>query len=483
MGDIIFMNYTESVNTFDTIAAVSTPFGKGGIAVIRVSGNRAIDICSEIFVPHSAKYKALRDCPSRYSVYGDIMSCPESQNAERYTLDSGLAVVFRAPNSFTGEDTVEISCHGGVLVTQNVLCATFLAGARPASAGEFTRRAFINGKMGLSAAEALGSLLDAKTQEQLALSRSGMNGTLEKKADEIYSDLRNILSSIYANIDYPEEDLAEMSRDEILAAVRSVSDKAKKLSATYRTGRAISEGVRTVICGRTNVGKSSLYNLLIGREAAIVTDIEGTTRDLLSENTSLGKVTLRLCDTAGLREGDSIDRVEQIGIERANREIESAELVFAVFDGSRPTDNDDRKLAEKLKNHTAIAVINKSDLPQLADEDFINESFEYTVHISANSTNSEQEKDKLKNIVESMFIDSSLDTRIDAVVVNARQYAATVGAAEAADRAVEAIANGVPLDACCIDVELAMSNIGMLDGREVEQDIVNTIFSRFCVGK
>ena len=471
-------------STFDTIAAVSTPFGKGGIAVIRISGADAIEICSKIFVPTSKKYPSLASVPSRYAVYGEIMSCPEGfSGAERYVLDTGLATVFSSPNSFTGEETVEISCHGGVLVTRNVLSAFLFAGARLAEAGEFTRRAFVNGKMGLSAAEALGSLLDAKTDEQLSVSRSGLNGTLERRSGEIYSDFCKILSSVYAKIDYPDEDLAEMSRDEIICAVKEVKEKAQNLADTYRTGRAICEGVRTVICGKTNVGKSSIYNLLVGHDAAIVTDIEGTTRDILSQDISLGKVALRLFDTAGLRNGYEVDRVEQIGIERAEREIENAELVFAVFDGSRPTDNEDRQLAQRLKRLTSVAVINKSDLPQLVDEDFISASFDFVIHLCAYSPDNIAEREKLQTIVEKLFIDESINTHTDAVIVNARQYAAVIGAVEASNNALQALENDFPLDACCIDIEAAMSSIGCLDGRQVEQDIVNSIFSKFCVGK
>ena len=320
------------MNVFDTIAAVSTPRGKGGIAVIRISGADAISVAERVFLPKSKK--PLSDIDHAKTVYGDIRA--KDTDGRVINIDDGMAVCFHAPRSFTGEDTVEISCHGGVLITQTVLEAVFAAGARPATAGEFTRRAFVSGRMSLSQAEALGELLEAKTHSQMLLSRSGVRGVLSDKIEELYTKLGDVLSSIYAKIDFPDEDLADMGRDDIEVSVSDIRDEAVKLASTYKTGRAVSEGIRTVICGRTNAGKSSLYNMRVGREAAIVTDIEGTTRDILEETASFGGVTLRLCDTAGLRDTD--DKVESIGVDRARSEMKNAELILAVFDGTRNPD-------------------------------------------------------------------------------------------------------------------------------------------------
>ena len=326
----------------DTIAAISTARGKGGVALLRISGSDAVSICEKVFLPKSGK--KLSEYAPRTAVFGSIYA-PDDRG-EWNEIDSGLATVFHAPASFTGEDTVEICCHGGVLLTQTVLTACLAAGARAAEAGEFTRRAFLNGKMGLSAAEALGDLLEAQTREQLTLAHAGTDGRVERKCREIYDALCAVLSSVYAKIDYPDEDLAEMSREEMEASLAECTARIEKLLDTYRTGHAIAEGIPTVICGKPNVGKSSLYNLILGKEAAIVTDVEGTTRDVLTETAALGRVTLRLFDTAGLHETD--DLVEKIGIDRARRALEDAELILAVFDGSATPDDADTALAESL---------------------------------------------------------------------------------------------------------------------------------------
>ncbi|MBE6602633.1 MAG: tRNA uridine-5-carboxymethylaminomethyl(34) synthesis GTPase MnmE [Ruminococcaceae bacterium] len=459
----------------DTIAAVSTPRGKGGVALLRVSGPDALAVASRVFCPKNQK--SLQEITPRSAVYGEI-SAPDASGIW-HSVDDGLATVFLAPASFTGENTVEIACHGGVLLTQTVLTALFAAGARPAEAGEFTRRAFLNGKLGLSAAEALGNILEANTQEQLALAHGGMRGKIEEACEKIYDSLRAVLASIYVKIDYPDEDLADMSREEIIAALDSCYAALESLAKTYRTGHAIAEGISTVICGRPNVGKSSLYNRIVGRDAAIVTDIEGTTRDVLSETVAMGRVTLRLFDTAGLHE--THDAVEQIGIDRANRALEEAELILAVFDGSRPIDREDLALAESISQRGAckIAVLNKSDLGACEDA-FFARYFTHTVRISAESG---EGMDALCDLVEQLFVDGSLDSRNDAVLSNARQHASVLSSMESVSRALEALRAGYPIDLCCTDAEAAMESLCEVDGRAVSEDIVSEIFSHFCVGK
>ena len=459
----------------DTIAAISTARGKGGVALLRISGPDAISICQKVFLPKSGK--PLSEYAPRTAVFGSICS-PDDRGAWS-EIDNGLATVFRAPASFTGEDTVEICCHGGVLLTQTVLTACLAAGARAAEAGEFTRRAFLNGKMGLSAAEALGDLLEAQTREQLTLAHAGTDGRVERKCREIYDALCAVLSSVYAKIDYPDEDLAEMSREEMEASLAECTARIEKLLDTYRTGHAIAEGISTVICGKPNVGKSSLYNCIVGRDAAIVTDVEGTTRDVLCETAALGRVTLRLFDTAGLHETDDV--VEKIGIDRARKALEDAELILAVFDGSVTPDDADKALAESLAstNATVIAIINKSDLGT-AQQDFYTTHFSHTVTLSAKGG---EGLEALSALVESCFIDGELDTKNDTVLTNARQKGAALSALEAINRAREGLAYGLPVELCCSDCEAAMQAIAELDGRAVSEDIVSHIFSHFCVGK
>ena len=461
---------------FDTIAAVSTPRGKGGVALIRISGAEALSVACEVFVSKGGK--SLADIPSNRMVYGNIYE--RRADGERVIIDDGMAVCFRAPHSFTGEDTVELTCHGGALVTQYVLSAVLSAGARQADAGEFTRRAFLNGRLDLSKAQALGSLLEAKNINQLKLARGGMSGILTDKSRKIYDALRAMLGSIYAKIDFPDEDLMEMSVDEIKSTLVEILAQTERLAATYRTGKAVNEGIRTAICGRTNAGKSSVYNRLTGEESAIVTDIEGTTRDILKETVSLGKTTLRICDTAGLRATD--DTVENIGIERAIAEIEASELILAVFDGSKELSNDDILLIDRLKEISCpvIALINKSDISETKDMKPVYDAFEKTLSISAKSG---EGFDALADMVDGIFIDGNIDLTNDAIVSDARQYAALVKSAESLRGALAAISAGTALDLCCIDIEEAMQAVGELEGREVGEDVVAEIFSKFCVGK
>ena len=467
------------MNVFDTIAAVSTPRGKGGIAVIRISGADAIEVASRVFLPRSGK--TLSEIEHAKTVYGDIRA--KDTDGAVINIDDGMAVCFYAPRSFTGENTVEISCHGGVLITETVLEAVFAAGARPATAGEFTRRAFISGRMSLSQAQSLGELLEAKTHNQLLLSRTGVRGVLSDKIEELYTKLGDVLSSIYAKIDFPDEDLADMSREQMLDAFVKVKSEVDLLAATYKTGRAVSEGIKTVICGRTNAGKSSLYNRIVGREAAIVTDIEGTTRDLLEETVPFGKVTLRLCDTAGLRE--TCDAVESIGVERARRVMKDAELVLAVFDGSRCPDDEDKKLLDELSKSGAyvVPVLNKCDLwgeNSPMEREIRRAGFDTCIELSAASG---EGIDRLAELVDEKFTDGEIDLRYDAVIADARQYAALLRASEALGSVASEMEEGYELDVCCIDAEGAMQSLGEINGHHVNDDIVSSIFHKFCVGK
>ena len=469
---------------FDTIAAISTPHGKGGVALLRVSGTDALAVASRVFRPKNGK--PLDAAAPRMAIYGTIYA-PDA--GEWVAVDDGIATVFATPASFTGEDTVEICCHGGILVTQTVLSALLAAGARMAEAGEFTRRAHLNGKLGLGAAEALGSLLEAGNRAQMTLAYGGLGGKLEKKSRACYERLRHVMTSVLACIDFPDEDLAEMSSEEMERELRRTLVELQALSATYRTGHAVAEGIPTVICGRTNAGKSSLYNQLLGRDAAIVTDIEGTTRDVLCETTSLGKVTLRLYDTAGLRETQ--DAVERIGIERARAAMESAELVLALFDLTRPLREEDEQLLSELVEREmsgkaqVVALLNKADAQPSGEvavktEQTVRACLDRVLRISAKSG---QGMDELGALVEEMFLDGALNLRDDAVIANARQHAAVIRATEALERTLEALAAALPMDLCCEDLSGAMSALSELDGREINEDVVNEIFKHFCVGK
>ena len=471
------------MTNFDTIAAISTPFGKGGVAVIRLSGTDALAVTQKIFRPKSARYPSLSHAPARSMVYGEILS-PDSQEI----LDDVLCVYFPAPHSFTGEDVVEISCHGGVLVTRSVLTACLTAGARAAEAGEYTRRAYLNGRMMLPEAEALGTLLEAGNNEQLRLARSGMKGHLAREMEKIYHRLVTLLANMEVGMDFPEEDLTEIPREDMTAILRDIREALEGLKATYRTGHAIAEGVPTVIVGCPNAGKSALYNRLVGRDAAIVTNIAGTTRDILSETVSLGRVTLRLSDTAGLR--DTHDPVEKIGVARAKEALDEAELVLALFDGSVAPSEEDLKLLHTLKElmvqgKSIVYILTKKDIwpdewhaPFIADD-----RSSVGVGFIPFSSNSGEGMETLISVVENKFIDENLDTGASAIVFSARQFAALSECTAALARAVDALEMQLPYDLCAEELREALSSLGELSGHSVREEVISEIFHKFCVGK
>lgn len=455
----------------DTIAAISTPPGKGGVAIIRISGDKALSIACRCFAPMSGK--SLRSYPTRHAVYGHILS-------DGRPIDDGLAVFYRAPASYTGEDMVELSCHGGILLTRKVLEEVFLQGAVQAAAGEFTRRAFVNGKLSLSRAEAVGRLLDAETDAQMRLAAPDASDALENEITRIYGMLLSLLSSLYADIDYPEEELGELPDAEIVARLKKAEAALASLFSTYRTGHAIAEGIRCVICGRPNVGKSSLYNLLCGEDSAIVTDEAGTTRDVLEKTVACGQVTLRLCDTAGLREAENA--VEKIGVARSRDRIRTAELILAVFDTSEPLSDEDRALLATLKEQKKvcrIGVLNKSDLPTVAETDEIAAVCDRVITLSAK----QDDREALCRLIEELFLCGSVTPGNTAILSGARQAAAVRRAKECIGAAVAAFSAGYAHDVASSDIERAMTALGEIDGREVSEQVTSEIFSHFCVGK
>ena len=461
-------------NLTHVIAAVSTPPGKGGVAIIRMSGNGAFEIADRVFFTISGK--KFLDCEPRKQIYGHIIEDGEK-------IDDVLATRFPAPHSYTGEDTVEIGCHGGILVTRTVLEALLRAGAVPATAGEFTRRAFINGRLTLTEAEAISDLLEARSREQIRLSSDGARAVLSGKIALIRKNLVELMSSIYARIDYPDEDLGDFDDNQVLLRLYNIKEDLERLLSTYRTGRAISEGVQTVICGKPNAGKSSLYNLLLGEDAAIVTDIPGTTRDVLCRSVPLGKVMLNISDTAGIRERDDMDAVERIGIEKSRAEIRKSELLFAIFDISRPFDDEDRLILDAVKESSAakIALLNKTDLPSLFDEGQLS-GFDALIRISAKNGEGEAIAG-LRDTVNKLFTDERIVVGQDPIISSARQHAALTRCLDFISAATENLQLGFSQDAVSTDVERALGAISELDGRAVSEEIVSDIFSKFCVGK
>jgi len=461
-----------------TIAAISTPHGKGGIAVIRISGDDTADIIKKTFVPKGTTTPA--EAP-RTAVFGQIIA------ADGTVIDTGVCVFYRSPASFTGENTAEISCHGGILVTRRVLEAVFTAGAAPAETGEFTRRAFLNGKMTLTEAEAVGLLLDADTDSRMKLASSGTRGILSGKLSAIGDRVSAVLSNLFALIDYPEEDLDEIGADRLSEELLGAATDAEALSATFRTGRAVAEGIPTLICGRPNAGKSSLYNALAGEDRAIVTAIPGTTRDILEDTVDCGGVTLRLWDTAGIRQ--SGDEVEMIGIERALARMDTAELIMAVYDGSTSLDPEDIDLMDEITARTAgrdactVAVINKSDSGiALSPEETELISSKHRVVVTLSAATGEG-IDDLRKVIAELYGLGEINVGEDAIVWDSSRKAELDLAAMLLRDAASELAAGEPEDVICSTAELALAALRRTDGRGVSEEIVNGIFARFCVGK
>lgn len=453
----------------NTVAAISTPYGRGGVALIRISGDDAFGVADRMFVTRSGKLPS--ELPVNRMTYGEIVLGGEK-------IDDGMIVLFGAPHSYTGENTVEITCHGGVLVSQKVLTAAFEAGASPAGAGEFTKRAFMNGRLSLSAAEAVINIIDAQTSASLKLARSHIDGALTKKLDGIYSKLLAVVSQAYVFADYPDEDLTDLTPEQMTASLREIEGELDALYNTYSKGRAINEGIYVSIVGRANAGKSSLLNLISGKERAIVSSIEGTTRDFIEESVCVGDILLKLCDTAGIRQ--SADVIEQIGIRRSFEAMEKADLVLAVFDGASKATDDDRELLERLKGlpQKKIAIINKCDLEECFDADL--DLFDSVIRMSTLDGTGQS---SLTETIKELFIGGEIDYDRSTLLVNARQASAVKNARDAVTRAIGALDSGYTQDIAGLDIEQAMICLGETDGRQVGIDIVDRIFHNFCVGK
>ena len=462
-----------------TIAAISTPRGKGGVAVIRISGEDAISICESFVFPKSKK--RLSDIRHASVCLANIT------DEDGELLDEALVSVFHAPHSYTGENTVEINCHGGILLTEAVLTRALSCGAVQAGPGEFTRRAFSAGKLSLSQAEAVIGMIDAQTKASLSLSRLNLGGAVRRETDAIYENIRHIVSSVYAVIDFPDEDLSSLSEDEVRNGIEKAISSLENLRRSYKTGHAVCEGVRTVIFGKPNTGKSTILNLLAEKERAIVTDIAGTTRDVISEIVAAGNVTLRLSDTAGVHGTD--DFVESIGVQKSIEALEEAELILAVFDLSRGLDAEDEEILSHVAGRAAlgipvIAICNKSDLFDSEKSDQDTKKIADTlgtepILLCAKNQNS---RETLVSLIENIFESSDISAADNAVITNSRQFAAVNEALSHAQSALFSL-DYLGEDTACAELELAMGKLGELDGRQVTIDIVDSIFHRFCVGK
>ncbi|MEY8318172.1 tRNA uridine-5-carboxymethylaminomethyl(34) synthesis GTPase MnmE [Oscillospiraceae bacterium 50-58] len=455
----------------DTIAAISTPSGSGAIGILRLSGRSAISAAEKCFKPLGSK--GLRDHPPRALVYGDLL------DSGGQPIDRVLCTYSLGPSSYTGEDTAEFQCHGSPMVLALGLEALFAAGARQARAGEFTRRAFLNGRLDLAQAEAVGDLLSAQSREGARHAAGQLSGALSKKIGDIYSALVDVMAHFHAVLDYPDEDIDPFRMEELEVALANQEGALNALLATCGRGKLLREGLPCAIVGRPNAGKSSLLNAMLGWDRAIVTDIPGTTRDTVEERCELGGVPLRLIDTAGLR--DTSDPVEKLGVERSRRAMEEAGLIFAVVDMSADLTEEDREMLQAVEEtgRPWIFVAAKKDLVKNSRSIGLAGGETPSVEVSALTG---EGLDKLGKMVAELF------PKEDAVpygqlLTNARQEEAAGRAREAVRRAREALTAGFTPDALLTDVEEALSALGELTGQSVREDVTDRIFAKFCVGK
>lgn len=451
-----------------TIAAISTAQGEGGIGVIRVSGENAAEICDRVF--RSVSGKKLSEMRGYSAAFGHIY-----REGER--LDEAVATVFRAPKSYTGEDVVELSCHGGIFITKEVLRAVLENGAIPAEAGEFTKRAFLNGKLDLTEAEAVIDIISAKSRTAARAALSAKDGALWKKIEGIKGELVHTAAQLSAWADYPDEDIPELSDDALSEILEKNISDLDRLLSTYDSGQAVKEGIDTVIVGKPNTGKSTLMNLLSGRDRSIVTDIPGTTRDIIEDTVVLGDVVLRLSDTAGIRETD--DKIEKIGVDIAKKRLESCGLVLAVFDNSRELDENDRELISALGDAPTVAIINKDDLESKLDIDEIEGKIENVIKISAKDGSGCDELERLIRIITG----TAAFNPSEAILANERQRGAVSHARRSLVEAKDALSEGMTLDAVEVAIEEAIEKLLELTGESVSEVVVDAVFHNFCVGK
>lgn len=449
-----------------TIAAIATPLGEGGISVIRISGNDAISVADKCFEAFSGK--KLIELDGYQAAYGKVVDGDE-------TLDDAVALVFKSPKSYTGEDVVEISVHGGTVIARQVLRRVLECGAVLATGGEFTKRAFLNGKLDLTKAESVMGLIAARNDAAAKISRGAREGRISRDTQDILDKLLETAASLAAFADYPDEDIPNLTQENFSALLDECHQKCQKLISTYDTGRIIREGINCAIVGKPNVGKSTLMNLLCGSDRSIVTDIAGTTRDVVETVVNIGDITLNLADTAGIHETD--DTVEKFGVDRAKEKINNAELLLAVFDNSVPLDDDDRQLLDSVSGKKCIVILNKTDLTAAFNKSDLG-AFE-VVEISAKNGDG---YDTLSNAINHICKTDMLSPD-DTVLINERQRDCVNRALNAVCAARDTLLCGMTLDAVGVCVDDAIAALLELTGGRVTNEVCDEIFKRFCVGK
>ena len=455
----------------DTIAAIATAMGNSGIGIVRISGQEAVAVADRIF-KEKGKQETLEGSPSHTIHYGYIYDGDQ-------VVDEVLVMLMRGPHSYTAEDTVEIDCHGGVLVMKKILETVIKYGARPAEPGEFTKRAFLNGRIDLSQAEAVIDVINAQNDYAVKSSVSQLKGSVSKKVKDLRERILYQIAFIESALDDPEHISLDGYEEELSGKLDTMTGEIEKLVRSADSGRVVSEGIRTVILGKPNAGKSSLLNFLVGEDRAIVTEIAGTTRDILEEYISLNGITLRMIDTAGIRETEDI--VEKIGVGKAKQMAEDADLILYVVDSSRPLDENDEEIIASIQDKNAIILLNKSDLDAKTDAAILQERLDKPIlSISAKNNTGIHELEKL---IEEMFFSGKLSFNDEVYITNIRQKNALAEAESSLKMVLQSIDDGMPEDFFTIDMMNAYEVLGTIIGESVGEDLVNEIFSKFCMGK
>ncbi|TLS35134.1 tRNA uridine-5-carboxymethylaminomethyl(34) synthesis GTPase MnmE [Pseudalkalibacillus caeni] len=456
----------------DTIAAISTPMGEGAIAIVRLSGDEAIKIADQLY---RGKKKALKEVDSHTINYGHLIDPETNEVAEEVMVS-----VMKAPHTFTKEDIVEINCHGGLVSVNRVLQLVLRAGGRLAEPGEFTKRAFLNGRIDLSQAEAVIDLIRAKTDRAMNVALNQMEGRLSKLISTLRQELLETVAHVEVNIDYPEYDAEEMTHDLLLNKMKDVHHHIERILTTAKQGKILREGLSTVIVGRPNVGKSSLLNSLVHENKAIVTDVPGTTRDVIEEYVNVRGVPLRLVDTAGIRETEDI--VERIGVERSRKVLKEADLILLVLNYSDELTHEDEQLFEAVKGMDVIVIVNKTDLPEKIDMDRVKEIAQEHPVVTT-SLLKEEGVDQLEESISQLFFRGSLEAQDMTYVSNSRHIALLEQSKSTLEDAVSAIESGLPVDMAQIDITRTWELLGEIIGDTVSESLIDQLFSQFCLGK
>lgn len=460
------MNYLE-----DTIAAISTPIGFSGIGIVRLSGDQSVSIIKKIFRPKSGK--ELNEYPNRSMIYGHII------DQEENILDEVLVSIMLAPNTYTREDIVEVNCHGGIVSVRKILEAIINEGARLAEPGEFTKRAFLNGRLDLSQAEAVIDVINAKTDKSLKMSMRQLEGNLSKKISAIREGLLEILAHIEAGIDYPEYDIEEMTNEVMKAGVEESLESVRKLIISSENGKMIREGIKTAIIGRPNVGKSSLLNALLGEERAIVTEIEGTTRDSIEEYINIRGIPLKIIDTAGIRDTDNV--IEQIGITKTKAILEESDFVLLLLDGQRSLEKDDKELLKLVDDKKGFILINKVEKNQV----LVKEEVQALSHMQVLEISilADVGIDQLKDQIYESISSSNADGDPYEMVSNIRHIQLLKEAYSSLEDGLEGLDMGIPVEMLSVDIKNAWDALGKITGETVGEALLDEIFGKFCIGK